>query len=285
MRGNPRALAQRPLPSMMTATWRGTAEDSGTGAVTNAGGIRSDLRDVLLLGRDELVHLADEAVGELLDRLFGALVVVLGDELFLEQVLEMGVGVAPHVADRDLGVFALRAHVLTELFAALLGERRQRHADHTARGRRVQAQVRLADGLLDRGHHALVPGRHAERARIAHSDVGHLAERGLVAVVVDADALEQPRMRPSGADLAEIGLQGLDGFGHPRLRVFLYLFDILRHGQSPALTRVPSFSPSTIRSSAPGFRIENTRTGRFWSRQSAIEAMSMTPRRFSSTSP
>src|SRR3990170_3065297 len=248
MRGNPRALAQRPLPSMMTATWRGTAEDSGTGAVMNAGGIRSHLRDVLLLGRDELVHLADETVGELLDRL-------------------------------------LRAHVLAELLAALLGERRQRHADHAARGRRVQAQVGLADGLLDRGHHALVPGRHAERARIAHGDTGHLTERGLVAVVVDADALEQPRMRPSGADLAEIGLQGLDGFGHPRLRVFLYLFDILRHGQSPALTRVPSFSPSTIRSSAPGFRIENTRTGRFWSRQSAIEAMSMTPRRFSSTSP
>src|SRR5512139_5817 len=71
--GRPRAFAQRPLPSMMTATWRGMRDgDSVTGlGAARTGGVslvprRSDFHQVLFLRGELLVDLGDEAIGELL---------------------------------------------------------------------------------------------------------------------------------------------------------------------------------------------------------------------------
>src|SRR5574337_1705259 len=83
-RGILRFLAQRPLPSMMIATWRGTAATSGTPRVELLKGRlkihtsreaaqcrsdpgRSDLHQLLFLLGQELVDLGDVLVGELLD--------------------------------------------------------------------------------------------------------------------------------------------------------------------------------------------------------------------------
>src|SRR5512135_929596 len=133
-RGIARREAQRPLPSMMTATWRGVPGARVGGCATG-----SDLHQFLFFLRDDVVHLGHVLVGELLDVVVGTAVVVLGDHLLLEHLLELLHHVAAHVADRDTRVLALVAHDLAELAAALLGECRQRHADHVARGGRVQS--------------------------------------------------------------------------------------------------------------------------------------------------
>src|SRR6266849_4162315 len=95
IRGKPRCLAQRPLPSIMTATWRGTAE---LGSVTEPIGMdlfiraefvlrasrqtkKSDLHEILFLGRDQLIGFSRKAVGEFLYRVLRAFFIILGDLL------------------------------------------------------------------------------------------------------------------------------------------------------------------------------------------------------------
>ena len=50
------------------------------------------------------------------------------------------------------------AHHLGDVAAALLGQRRQRHADHGAGGDRLQPEIRLVDRLLDGLHHGFSHG-------------------------------------------------------------------------------------------------------------------------------
>src|SRR5690606_9794608 len=113
MRGRRRRAAQRPLPSMMTATWRGTPE-GGVGALMLA---PSDRHQLLFLGLDHLVDVLDRVIGDLLHLALEAALVVLADGLFLQEVLGLLVGVAADVADRHLGRLALRVHQLGQLAA------------------------------------------------------------------------------------------------------------------------------------------------------------------------
>src|SRR5574338_613172 len=112
-RGIRRFLAQRPLPSMMMATCRGTAPTSGISLVelvkrpfkacsspeTTSDADRtpkgSDLHQLLLLLGEELVDLCDVFVGELLDVFLTAPLFILGDRLVLDPILEVGIGVTP----------------------------------------------------------------------------------------------------------------------------------------------------------------------------------------------
>src|SRR5215831_5194713 len=91
-RGNPRAAAQRPLPSMMMATWCGTAMVSSV-AVCSASFLvmrtRSSHReDLPFLVRQHLVDLGNGLVGRLLHLLGRALAVVLADLVLLLEFLE-----------------------------------------------------------------------------------------------------------------------------------------------------------------------------------------------------
>ena len=65
--------------------------------------------------------------------------------LVLLEALEHVLGVVARLADRDLGVFAGALAELGELLAALLGERRHRHADDLAVVLRVEPERRLHD--------------------------------------------------------------------------------------------------------------------------------------------
>src|SRR5690606_34881490 len=149
-RGSRRCVAQRPLPSMMIATCRGTSRGRGTVIVVLVTGIIeaqrppgdtfSDGHDLPLLHVEHAIDLDDEAVGELLDLVDGAPLVVFRDLLVLDELLQVLVGVAPQVADGDLGLLAFMPDDLDELAPALLGERRHRHADEVAAGRRIQPE-------------------------------------------------------------------------------------------------------------------------------------------------
>src|SRR5258708_12461922 len=106
-RGRKRFFAQRPLPSMMMATWRGTIPVSGTACVelVNSGmSSRAALHrhQVLLFFGHEPVDVGDRLVGELLDLGLGAFVVVLAHLVLLDHGLPVPDPVAPHVLHRHL---------------------------------------------------------------------------------------------------------------------------------------------------------------------------------------
>src|SRR5688572_4565092 len=147
-RGSRRFFAQRPLPSMMIATCRGTSAVSGITCVELSNSVNLAPRTSHLvpcsyghqfpfLVRDELVDVRDRLVGHLLHLVLGALLLVLAHFGFLEQRLEVRDRVAADVAHGDLRVLAFVLDDLGHLAAALLGKRRHGHADDVAGGRRI----------------------------------------------------------------------------------------------------------------------------------------------------
>src|SRR5438045_3596762 len=74
-RGRLRSRAQRPLPSMMTATWRGTTPLPRICASRSSAML--DLHDLRFLRLDRLVHELEALVVQLLDVLLGVLLLVL----------------------------------------------------------------------------------------------------------------------------------------------------------------------------------------------------------------
>src|SRR5512147_105432 len=89
IRERPRLSAQRPLPSMMMATWRGMNSGRSRRSCTMAP-LRSssNLEDLVFLLLDQVVDLLDELVGERLDLLFLAVTLVLRRGAVALQILE-----------------------------------------------------------------------------------------------------------------------------------------------------------------------------------------------------
>src|SRR5690554_3070746 len=221
-RGRWRRAAQRPLPSMMMATWRGMHGGADSAFMPTP----SDRHQLLFLGLDHLVDVLDRVVGDLLHLALEAALVVLADGLVLQQLFRLLVGVAADVADRDLGRFALGVDHLGQLAAAFLGQRGQVDADRGAGGVGRQAEVGGEDGLFDRGDHGLFPGRDGERADIADGHRGHLRQRHVRPVVVDLQVVDQGRGRAPGADLGQVVPQRFHALRHACLRVLL---DLVEH--------------------------------------------------------
>src|SRR5689334_16791267 len=82
IRGRPRALAHRPLPSMMMATW------AGGGGEEAMFSIDSDLEDFLILLSEQPVDLLDHLVGQGLNVLVELAVLVLRDLVILLLLLQ-----------------------------------------------------------------------------------------------------------------------------------------------------------------------------------------------------
>src|SRR5574340_1769417 len=180
-RGSRRSFAQRPLPSMMIATWRGTRIGSGAARVVlvNTGrcaeAATSDRHQVGFLLLQQPVDVGDVMVGQLLQLLVRTPLVVLRALLVLQQALQVLVGVAAHVAHRDARGLGFLVHDLDEIAPPLLGEGRHRHADEFARGGRVEAEIGVADRLLDHRHHLLLPRLHGDRGA---APFGHARRSG-----------------------------------------------------------------------------------------------------------
>src|SRR5262247_1835466 len=112
LRGKPRAAAQRPLPSMMIATCRGTANSPPISTRVSASAFdiaatTSDREDLLFLRGKDPVDVGDHLVGQLLDLLGRALTLVLTDLVILFQLLEHIKPVAPDMADRDFRLLGI----------------------------------------------------------------------------------------------------------------------------------------------------------------------------------
>src|SRR6266702_6950705 len=145
-RGKPRAAAQRPLPSMMIATCKGTVRSGPSVAGAAAFDIieipapvpKSRLRvsvsvsilrplngkDFLFLCCQQLIDLGNHRVGRLLHVIGQALLVVFGDLVVLLQLLDRIKPVAADVPDGDLGRFGVFMRDFHQFLAAFLVELR-----------------------------------------------------------------------------------------------------------------------------------------------------------------
>src|SRR5204862_4009431 len=179
-RGRLRSRAQRPLPSMMTATWRGTAPlrriwDSRSSAI-------SDLHDLRFLGFHGVVHLAQVIVVQLLNVLLGVLLFILGDVLGL---LDPADRLGTSVPNRHPALFGELVYDLHQLPPPLFIERGERDADEVAVIGGCESQIGREDRLFDRLEEALVPRLNGQELRLRRRHAGDLIERHLAAVGVD----------------------------------------------------------------------------------------------------
>src|SRR2546426_6075308 len=99
----------------------GTVRVSGRAAPSRPG--PSDLEDLFFLVLRQLVDLVDVEIGLLLHLVQPALLVILGDRLVLEELLQRLVGVPALQPDRRPPVLGDLVHTLRELLAALFRER------------------------------------------------------------------------------------------------------------------------------------------------------------------
>src|ERR1700733_1120936 len=241
--GRPRCWAQRPLPSVMIATY--------LGAVTLCGP-PSNLEDFLFLALQERVDLGDRVVGLLLQRGLGAALVVLAPFPLFLQFAQVVHDVAADVADRDPALLGDAVHHLDHLPPPLLGQLRDRQADHVAVVARGESDVGLLDRFLDPAQGALVEGGDGEQAGVGGGDVGQLLQRRRVAVVVDDDAVEQVRRGTAGAHGREFATARIDRLGHPTLGVLEQFVDQLHRFPSSLKRRArwrPGCPPSRRRRS------------------------------------
>src|SRR5262245_315215 len=257
IRGSPRRVAQRPFPSMITATCSGSgcarmaarslaAWGSGVGAAPRDRSeamdapIGLDAQDFPFLLLQELVNPGDEAIGRLLDLFVPAALLVLRRLAISGQLLELVVGVAATLANGHPPLFRHLAHGLGELLAALLGQRRNHQANHLAVVHGGDPEIGGHQGFLDGLELPRLPGLDADGPGVGYGDRGHLVERREGPVVVDAEAIEEARRSPSGPDGRELPTQRLRGRGH----VGLHLFHQLLHLTLPSRTML-SLPPRT----------------------------------------
>src|SRR3979411_626963 len=138
-RGRPRAAAQRPFPSMMTATCKGPSVRSGP-SVAGAGAfdidqsLSLDREDFLFLGRKQLIYLRNRPVGCLLHISGQTFMIVLGNLVVFLKFLDGIEAIAADMPDRDfcrLGIFMRHLH---QFLAALLVEFGNSQAEHLSFG-------------------------------------------------------------------------------------------------------------------------------------------------------
>src|SRR2546421_11654690 len=259
-RGRLRSRAQRPLPSMMTATWRGTAPfrriwDSRSSAI-------SDLHDLRFLGFHRLVHLSQMIVVQLLNVLLGVLLFILRDVLGL---LHLADRIGARVADCHPPFLGELVHDLHQLPPPFFVERGERDADHVAVVGGGESQIGREDRFFDRLEEPLIPWLDGQELRLRCRHARDLIERHLAAVGVHAHQVQQRRRRLARAHGRELALHRFHSLVHRVLR----LLNMVRQerGGGGHWTIVPTRSPARTLAVAPGWLMLNTTIGSLFSLQ------------------
>src|ERR1051326_4310072 len=301
MRGRPRRRAQRPFPSMMIATWRGrrfgsrsTSDISVVGKGSSFGtrctrpfavasspspGAESNRQDLLFFALQDFFETLEVVLRRRLDLLARAAVVVLGDVLLLEHLLQELESVVTVRAHRHAVILRDLVEMTDDLLPPLGGELGDRDAQDLSVAHRVQAEVRLLDGLLDRGERGLVEGLNDQQARLRRRQRRELDERRLRAVVLRLDPLEKRRRGATGARARELAPERRERLLHLLLEI-VENFRVGHGRRHPGWTSFPIRSPQTAFLMLPGWRRLKTKIGRRLSMQSeiAVESMTLRPR-------
>ena len=178
------------------------------------------------------------------------------------------------------------ADELDELLAPLLGELRDRQADHLAVVRRRQAEVGLLDRLLDRLDRGRVERLDRQQARLGRVDRRDVLERRRRAVVVDGDPVEQRGRGAARAHARELAARGLDRAVHPPFRIRQEVLDRGHHASSGSGVRddradalavrdAPGCCPRRARTRGSGARLS-------MQRESAVVSITRRPRSIAS---
>src|SRR5713101_961659 len=264
-RGRCRSRAQRPLPSMMMATWRGTAPPKRI--LARRSSPTSDLHDLRLFAFDQLFHELQMVVMQLLRLLLGVLLVVLRDVLGLLDLVDR---LRAGPAHADAPFFGELVHDLHQLLAALLRERRQGNADEVAIVGRREPEIGGQDRFLDRLDEALVPGLNGQELGLRGGNARHLVEGHLAAIGLDAYEVEERRGGLPCAHGGEFALHRLHRLVHRLFR----LLEVLR--ERGHRTIVPTRSPASTLAVAPGWLMLNTTMGNRFSLHSPNAFASIT---------
>src|SRR4051812_18958442 len=160
-----------------------------------------------------------------------------------------------------LGEFMDHLH---QLFAALLGERRNRNANDVAVVGGREPEVRGEDSLLHRLEESFVPRLYREHLGLGRGDAGDLAQRHLVPVRFDAHEIEQRGRRFASAHGREVALHRFDRLVHELLAVLDVLGEC-RSWSGAHWTIVPTRSPARTLAVAPGWLMLNTTMGSLFS--------------------
>src|SRR5580658_4872534 len=224
-----------------TTPGRGGQNDESSARSRQA---HSNVENILLFGGDGLIHLLDGVLDGLFDPLFGAFDLVRARFAAVLERRQEVESVVTSLADGNLALFPIFAGDLHELFAALLGERRQRDPDDVALDLRAEPEVAFAKSLLHELDLTLVPRFDDEQPGLGHVDVRHLGERRGRPVVVHPDPVEQGGVRATCPELRKVSLQRLVRLRYRAPQLFL---DVLNHGLSPGPE--PSTAP---RNRVPG---------------------------------
>src|SRR5690606_16723731 len=125
-----------------------------------------DFMDLALLRRERVVDLLDQLVGELLNFRRGLVMLVLAHAGILLELLQKLHSFAAYVTHRHAALLGILVRELGKLLAPFRGERRDRQPDQRTVDHWIEAEVRLADRLVDGGDVALVPDLHGNHARL-----------------------------------------------------------------------------------------------------------------------
>ena len=142
-RSRPRCLAQRPLPSMMMATCFGDSARiecvyvelcGGSGKISSSvDGLRSKcslyFHDLGLFHGKGRVDFRDEIVGDLLELLFLAMLLILADLAVLLEALDLVLGIAAGIAHGNAAVLGSGLALLDDLATTFLGGSGERQAN------------------------------------------------------------------------------------------------------------------------------------------------------------
>src|ERR1700730_2595173 len=271
-------------PSLATVpTWPGPAELRSLRSwapVSISGRNREslrllDLHDLGFFASGQGVDALDLGLGELLQLRLGAFRLILRHLALLLHLVDSVDLVAPHVANRHPRFLGSVANELDVLLATLLGQRRDRDADHLAVAGRVQALIAGSERLLDRTDLALVIDLDHQQTRLRGAYLRQLVERGRRAVVRHHDLVDERRVGPAGSNGRQLGGEMIDRLRHLGLRL---AHDRIDHPSAP--TRVPMSSPSTTRSMLPASSRLKTTMGTLLSmhRVSAVLSITSMPR-------
>src|SRR4051794_22785417 len=222
----------------------------------------SDLQQFALFVLHQIIDLTGVGMGGLVEFLLGVFDLVLARLAVLFDPVQLLHRLATDIAHGHPGVLSLGLGLLHELAAAFLGELGNGDADDVAVVAGVDAEVGIANGVLDRLQLRLLVGLDDDQPGFGNVDAGQLGDRRRRAVVVDREPREHARVGAARAD----GRQVVTRDGHRLLHlVFSIEEGFLDHGFSisgqSVVTSVPIFSPATARAILPSMRRLNTRMG------------------------
>ncbi len=151
----------------------------------------SDFQDFVFLSLADAIDFFDESLGQVVDLLLRAALVVVRNQLLVHQLSSLAHRITANVADRDFAFFHVLMDEFYQLLPAIFRERRNRDSDDLAIIVGIQSQLRLLDCLLNHPDRTAIPRLDDDEPWFGHGNTGELIERCGGPVVLDDDAIHE----------------------------------------------------------------------------------------------